>query len=172
MSLAHPRPTTAPQPPAAATPAATAPAATTPAATAPAVGRPLRAEPGPSRRDGLRQSTGRLLAGAFGVAWILCPAIEPMSPGEDVHYPLWQLPIDLAALAAIVAAVVALWRGSRNSARLGMAAGVMMAVETIVCPLAGHTPVGWWTWVQTGLSLFVMTTSAALYRRVPGPELP
>ena len=113
------------------------------------------------RPDGLSPDTGRLLAAAFGFAWFLCPAIEPM-PSGDVHYPLWQLPIDLAALASIIAAVVVLWRGGRNGPRLGVAAGVLMAVETVVCVLAGHTAVGWWTWVQTGLSLFVLGTSAAL----------
>ena len=73
----------------------------------------------------------------------------------------------LATVGTIVAAVIALWRGSRNSARLGLAAGVFMAVMTMVCPFAGHTPVGWWTWVQTGLSLSVMATSAALLRFRP-----
>ena len=118
------------------------------------------------REDGLGRDAGRLLAGAFAVAWILCPAVEPM-PAHDMDYPLWQLPIDLAALATIVVAVVALWRGSRNSAWLGMAAGVLMAVETVTCTLAGHTPVGWWTWVQAGLSLAVMATSAVLHRYRP-----
>jgi hypothetical protein len=118
------------------------------------------------RKDGLGRDQGRLLAGAFAVAWILCPAVEPM-PAHDVEYPLWQLPIELATLATIVAAVIALWRGHRNSAHVGMAAGVFMAIMTMVCPLAGHTPVGWWTWLQTGLSLFVMATSAVLLRLRP-----
>jgi len=115
------------------------------------------------RQDGLGRDTGRLLAVAFGLAWLLCPLVEPL-PEHDMAYPLWQLPIDLAALATIVVAVSALWRGNRNSARLGMVAGVLMAVETVTCTIAGHTPVGWWTWVQTGLSLAVMATSAVLHR--------
>ena len=41
----------------------------------------------------------------------------------------------------------------------------MMAVETIVCPFAGHTPVGWWTWVQTGLSLSVLGAGVVLRQR-------
>ncbi len=118
----------------------------------------------PPRADGLSTETGRLLAAAFGIAWLLCPVVEPL-PSVDVHYPLWQLPIELAAVASIVAAVVVLWRGGRNGPRLGVAAGVLMAVMTVICPLAGHTPVGWWTWVQTGLSLFVLGTSAALMAR-------
>jgi hypothetical protein len=117
------------------------------------------------RPDGLTRNTGRLLAAAFGIAWILCPAVEPMPSGHVPDYPLWQLPIDLAAVASIVAAVVVLWRGGRHGARLGVAAGVLMAVETIICPIAGHTPVGWWTWTQTGLSLFVLCTSAAVLAR-------
>lgn len=121
-----------------------------------------------SRRDGLGRDTGRLLAGAFALAWILCPTVEPL-PAHDVPYPLWQLPIDVATVVTIVAAVAALWRGSRNSAYFGMAAGVCMAVMTMLCPFAGHTPVGWWTWVQTGLSLFVMATSAVLLRLRPSP---
>jgi hypothetical protein len=116
------------------------------------------------RQDGLGQRTGRLLAGAFAVAWILCPAVEPM-PTHDMPWPLWQVPIDLATFASIVAAVIVLWRGGRNGARLGAFAGVMMAVETAICPIAGHTPVGWWTWAQTGLSLFVLVTSAVLMAR-------
>jgi hypothetical protein len=113
------------------------------------------------RSDGLSRETGRLLAAAFGIAWILCPVVEPL-PSVDVHYPLWQLPIELAAVASIIAAVVVLWRGGRNGPRLGVAAGVLMAVMTMLCPLAGHTPVGWWTWAQTGLSLFVLGRSVAL----------
>jgi len=116
------------------------------------------------RRDGLSQTTGHLLAGAFGLAWILCPAVEPM-PSMDMAYPLWQLPFDVGTVVSIVVAVVALWRGARSSARLGAVAGVFMALETIICPLAGHTPVGWWTWTQAALSLFVMGTSAVLMAR-------
>ena len=123
------------------------------------------------RQDGLDRDTGRLLAIGFAVAWILCPAVEPM-PTHDVDYPLWQLPIELAALGTIVVAVAALWRGSRNAARHGMAAGVLMAVMTMVCPFAGHTPVGWWTWVQAGLSLAVMATSVVLHRYRPLPGRP
>jgi hypothetical protein len=110
--------------------------------------------------------TGRQrLAWAFAIAWILCPAIEPMPSGHLPAYPLWQLPIDLAAIGSITAAVVVLWRGGRNGARLGVAAGVLMAVETIICPIAGHTPVGWWTWTQAALSAFVLFTSLALLGR-------
>ncbi|TFV50278.1 hypothetical protein [Blastococcus sp. TF02A-35] len=119
--------------------------------------------PAPPARSG-RTTGQQALAVAFALAWIACPAVEPMPTGE-VHYALWQLPIDLAAVGSIVAAVVALWRGSRYAARLGLVAGALMAVMTIICPLAGHTPVGWWTWVQAGLSLFVMASSAALHRR-------
>jgi hypothetical protein len=125
------------------------------------------------RPDGLRQETGRRLAVAFGIAFVLCPLVEPM-PSGDVHYPLWQLPIDLAAIASIAAAVAVLWRGDRNGPRWGAAAGVLMAVETIICPLVGHTPVGWWTWTQAGLSLFVLGTSAALLAAGgrPAPDTP
>lgn len=100
------------------------------------------------------------------MAWILCPAVEPM-PADDVAYPVWQLLVDLAAVGTIVAAVTLLWRGSRHAPMLGIAAGVLMAVETIICPLAGHTPPGWWTWVQASLSLAVLFTSAALVSRWP-----
>ncbi|WP_164704645.1 hypothetical protein [Blastococcus litoris] len=86
-------------------------------------------------------------------------------PSGDLGPALWQLPIDLAALVSIVVAVTALWRGWRGSARLGALAGSFMAIETTICPLAGHTPVGWWTWTQAALSLSVMGTSAFLMRR-------
>ncbi len=118
------------------------------------------------RGPGRRSRIGRPLAAVFAVAWLLCPTVEPL-PAHDVPYPLWQLPIDLGAVASIVLAVVALWRGSRHAPRLGIAAGVFMAVETITCPWAGHTPVGWWTWVQAGLSLLVLFTSTALVSRWP-----
>jgi len=118
------------------------------------------------RRDGLSQDAGHLIAVGYALAWILCPVVEPV-PDHDMAYPLWQLPIDLAASVTIVAAVRALWRGSRHSARLGMAAGVLMAVETVTCTIAGHTPVGWWTWVQTALSLLVMGVSVVLLRFRP-----
>jgi hypothetical protein len=128
-------------------------------------GLPAPTRPPAPRPDGLSRNTGRRVAAAFGIAWILCPVVEPMPTGHTPDYPLWQLPIDLAAVAAIIAAVVVLWRGGRQGARLGAAAGVLMAVETIICSIAGHTPVGWWTWTQTGLSLFVLGTSAALMAR-------
>jgi hypothetical protein len=118
------------------------------------------------RPDGLRRGVGQAVCVAFGVAWILCPAIEPPPTGHHVpEYPLWQAPIDIAAIVSIVAAIVVLWRGGRTGALLGAIAGTLMAVETIICPLAGHTPVGWWTWAQTGLSLFVLGTSAVLMAR-------
>ena len=120
------------------------------------------------RRDGLSRDAGRLLAASFGIAWILCPSVEPM-PSGSMHYPLWQLPIDLAAVVSIVAAVVVLWRGGRHGARLVAVAGALMAVETMICPLAGHTPVGWWTWVQTGLSLYVLGAGAVLMARAGRP---
>jgi hypothetical protein len=116
------------------------------------------------RGDGLSATTGQLLAVAFGIAWVLCPLVEPL-PTMDMPYPLWQLPFDVGTLVSIVVAVVALWRGARSSARLGAVAGIFMALETTICPLAGHTPVGWWTWTQAALSLFVMGTSAALMAR-------
>jgi hypothetical protein len=117
------------------------------------------------RRDGLSQRTGRLIAGAFAVAWILCPTIEPLPSGALPDYPLWQLPIDLATFASIVAAVVVLWRGGRLGALLGAVAGAFMLLETAMCPIAGHTTVGWWTWTQTVLSLLVLGASAVLLAR-------
>jgi hypothetical protein len=90
--------------------------------------------------------------------------VEPM-PDDDVHFPLWQLPIEIGTVGSMVAAVIALWRGSRHAPRLALVAGAFMAVMTMVCPLAGHTPVGWWTWVQAGMSLAVMATSVALHGR-------
>ena len=119
---------------------------------------PRRSSPGPVH--------GRPLAVAFAVAWLLCPVVEPL-PEHEMAYPLWQLPLDLGTIGSIGLAVVALWRGSRHAPRLGIAAGVFMAVMTMVCPLAGHNPVGWWTWVQAAMSLFVLLTSAALVSRWP-----
>jgi hypothetical protein len=75
------------------------------------------------------------------------------------------LPIDIAALVSSVAAVVAPWRGSRRAGDLGVAGGVLMAVETIICPGIGHHLMSPFLWVQTGLSLFVLLTSAALVVR-------
>ncbi len=124
---------------------------------------------GPRRDDGLGRRTGRLIAGAFALAWILCPSIEPMPSGPMPDYPMWQLPIDLATVGSIVAAVVVLWRGGRSGPRLGLVAGAFMLLETALCPIAGHTTVGWWTWTQTGLSLFVLATSAVLMARRGAP---
>lgn len=126
------------------------------------------APPRPARRlrqDGLSDRTGRLIAGGFALAWILCPAVEPMPSGPLPDYPMWQLPIDLATLGSIIAAVVVLWRGGRHGARLGAIAGAFMLLETIMCPIAGHTTVGWWTWTQAALSLAVLATSAVLMAR-------
>ncbi len=129
------------------------------------VGRPL---PVPASRPagcghGMGRDTGRSLAVVLAFTWLLCPAVEPL-PDHEMPYALWQLPIDLAAVASLVAAVVALWRGTRSAARLVLVAGVLMAVETVVCPLAAHTTVGWWTWVQTVLSLAVMAAGVVLHR--------
>ncbi|MBN1092453.1 hypothetical protein JKP75_07655 [Blastococcus sp. TML/M2B] len=105
------------------------------------------------------------------MAWVLCPAVEPL-PAGDLAYPAWQAVIDLSALGTIVLAVTLLWRSSRHAPVAGIAAGVLMAVETITCPWAGHTPVGWWTWVQAGLSLAVLLTAAALVSRWPRMTAP
>ncbi|WP_155858698.1 hypothetical protein [Candidatus Blastococcus massiliensis] len=123
--------------------------------------------PAPHRRTG--RDGNRALAIGFAVVCLAGPFVEPMPTG-DIHIPLWQIPIELATFASIVAATIALWRASRHAPRLVLAAGALLAVMTMVCPLAGHTPVGWWTWVQAGLSLAVMATGAALYRR--GPATP
>ena len=128
------------------------------------------------RDDGLSEGTGRTAAAAFGIAFFLCPAVEPMPAGPTPDYPIWQLPIDVAAFVSIVAAVTVLWRGGANGPRLGVVAGALMAVLTILCPLVGHSSVGWWTWTQTALSLFVLGTSAALMasagRRAAGAASP
>jgi hypothetical protein len=116
------------------------------------------------RQDGLGSRAGRWIAGSFALAWIVCPLVEPL-PSGDLPYPMWQVPVDVATFASIVAAVVVLWRGGRRGALLGAVAGVFMLLETAMCPIAGHTTVGWWTWAQTGLSLFVLGTSAALLAR-------
>jgi len=126
---------------------------------APAIARPPHSTPGLGR--GGRQ----LLALAFAAAWITCPVIEPVPDGPEPDYPLWLLPVDIAALVSIVAAVVALWRGSRRAGALGVGAGVLMAVETVICPGIGHHLMGPFLWVQAGLSLFVLLTSAALVVR-------
>jgi len=116
------------------------------------------------RHDGLSARAGRWTAGSFALAWILCPLVEPL-PTNDLPYPLWQLPIDLATVISIITAVVVLWRGGRLGPLLGAVAGAFMLLETAMCPIAGHTPVGWWTWAQTGLSLVVLGTSAVLLSR-------
>jgi hypothetical protein len=70
----------------------------------------------------------------------------------------------------MVAACVALWRDSRRAWALGVVAGLGMAVGTVICPGTGHHLVGWYTWVQAGLSLFVLLASAgppALAARSP-----
>jgi hypothetical protein len=104
----------------------------------------------------------RVLAVLFAVACVACPVIEPEPNGPQPDPPLWMLPVDLASLALIVAACVAVWRGSRRARLLGVLAGVGMAVETVLCPGTGHHLIGWYTWVQAGLSLFVLLSSAAL----------
>jgi hypothetical protein len=119
----------------------------------------------PHRTPGLGRVGRQVLAIAFAAAWITCPVIEPVPDGPEQDYPLWLLPVDIAALVSIVAAVVALWRGSRRAGAFGVAAGVLMAVETIICPGIGHHLMGSFLWVQAGLSLFVLLTSAALVVR-------
>jgi hypothetical protein len=116
------------------------------------------------RHDGVSARAGHWIAGSFALAWILCPLVEPLPTG-DLRYPLWQLPIDLATLGSMVAAVVVLWRGGRRGPLLGAVAGAFMLLETAMCPVAGHTTVGWWTWTQTVLSLLVLGTSAVLLAR-------
>lgn len=157
-----------PRPPAAE--AAPVPGPSPAARPAPAPVRPWLSEPAARRtpaaevgEHGLSRTAGRLLAGLLALAWIACPAVEPL-PEHDVAYPLWQLPIDLATVGTIVGAVVASWRGTRSTAPLTVAAGTFMAIQTAICPFAGHTPVGWWTWVQAGCSLLVMAIGVALYR--------
>ena len=128
-------------------------------APAPAVAQP------PRRSPGLGRVGRQLLAVTFAAAWITCPVIEPVPDGPEPDYPLWLLPVDIAALVSIVAAVVALWRASRRAGALGVGAGVLMAVETVICPGSGHHLMGPFLWVQAGLSLFVLLTSAALVVR-------
>jgi hypothetical protein len=98
----------------------------------------------------------------YALAWIACPAIEPVPNGPEPSYELWQVPIDLLAIGSIVAACVALWVGSRWGARLGVVAGLGMIAETVTCPGSGHHLVGWYTWVQAALSLAVLASSVAL----------
>lgn len=98
----------------------------------------------------------------FAVAWVTCPAIEPVPNGPAPDYKLWQLPVDVFAVAGIVAAVVALWAAHRWGPRLGVLAGIGMLAETALCPGSGHHVVGWYTWVQAALSVGVLVTSAAL----------
>lgn len=166
MSVADPRSAVTSEP---AAPAAPQPPATRQWPTQPPAARqwptqPPASSPAPSRRRG--SDVDRALALGVAAAWIGCLLVEPIPEG-DVHIPLWQFPIEFAALGSIVAAVVALWRGSRYAPRLGVIAGALMAVVTMACLFAGHSSVGWWTWVQAGLSLAVMATGAALHRRVP-----
>jgi hypothetical protein len=116
----------------------------------------------------LRQSRGdilqRVLAVLFIGAWFTCGLVEPVPDGPEPEYHLWMLPVDVASLGTIIAASVLLWRGSRMAARVGIAAGVLMCVETALCPGTGHHLMGTFLWVQTALSVFVPLTSAALPR--------
>ncbi len=128
------------------------------------------------RRDvPLTRTTRRLLAVAFAVAYMVCPSVEPDPNGPDPVMHWWHAAVDCASIAAICVAVVALWRGARRSPALGVAAGVGMVVETVLCPSSGHHALGWWTWVQTVLSAGVLATSAvlvAVLRTAHRPPLP
>jgi hypothetical protein len=103
-----------------------------------------------------------MIALAFAAAWVACVLVEPMPDGPHPDPPLWSLPLDLASLATLVAAVVSLWRGGRRGASWGIAAGTLMAVETVLCPVTGHHMVGPFIYVQAVLSVAVLLTSAAL----------
>jgi hypothetical protein len=140
----------------------------------PAVVRPGATWSERRRQHSRRESARTFLAAAFAVAWITCPLIEPTPNGPEPAYQLWLLPIHLAAVVTIVAAVAALSRGSRHAAPIGIAAGLLMCVETALCPGTGHHLMGTFIWVQTGLSLFVLLTSCALpaLGLVPGPRRP
>jgi hypothetical protein len=95
--------------------------------------------PAAHRQDGPSRDVRQLLALAFSVAWIACPLIEPTPDGPEPDYQLWLLPVDLAALATIVAAVTALMPGSRHAGLLGVATGVLMAVDTWCARASGTT---------------------------------
>ncbi len=128
------------------------------------------------RRDvTLTRTTRRLLAVAFAVAYMVCPSVEPDPNGPDPVMHWWHAAVDCASIAAICVAVVALWRGTRRSPAFGVAAGVGMVVETVLCPSSGHHALGWWTWVQAALSAGVLATSAvlvAVLRTAHRPSLP
>jgi len=104
----------------------------------------------------------RGVAGTFAVAWIICPLIEPDPNGPNPVMQWWLAAVNVAAIAAICVAVVALWIGVRRAPALGVVAGVGMVVETVLCPGSGHHTVGWWTWTQGVLSLGVLATSIVL----------
>jgi hypothetical protein len=120
-------------------------------------------EGSPPRRP-LAENARQLLAVLFVAAWVTCVLIEPTPDGPDPEYPLWMLPVDLSSLATLVAAAVLLWRAHRYTAPVGVAAGLLMCLETVLCPGIGHHMIGSFLWVQTALSLFVLFTSAALPR--------
>jgi hypothetical protein len=119
------------------------------------------------RRDAHRLAH-QAVATLFAVAFVSCVMVEPLPNGPHPEPPMWTLPIEIAAFAAVVIACVALWRRSSRARVLGLVAGAGMAVGTVVCPGTGHHVVGWYTWVQAGLTLFVLLTSAALPRALAG----
>jgi hypothetical protein len=102
------------------------------------------------------------MAVLIAVAFVTCLAVEPEPNGPHPEPPLWTLPIDLTLLAVIVAGCVALWRGSPRAHTWAIGAATALVFGTVLCPGLGHHVVGWYTWVQAGVSATALLASAVL----------
>jgi hypothetical protein len=52
--------------------------------------------------------------------------------------------------------------GKRYGLVIAAANGAAMCAETVACPAVGHHVIAWWWFLQLGLSIGVLTSSAAL----------
>jgi hypothetical protein len=116
-------------------------------------------------RPALSPQAVRLLAVVPVLAYATCMAIQPLPSGPPPVLPWWYAAVDVASLAALVTACLALGRARWWAPMAVVANGVGMIAETVTCPASGHHQVlGWWWYAQLTLSAAVLIGGLALRR--------
>lgn len=113
----------------------------------------------------------RLLAVVPVLAYATCVAVQPVPLGPSPVLPWWYGVVDIASLVALIVACIGLGRARGWAPTAVVVAGAGMIAETITCPASGHHQVlGWWWYLQWGLSAAVLLGGLLLRRAYPRPH--
>jgi hypothetical protein len=131
---------------------------------------PHRSKPPPPRRTGRRWDDEISIAWAAAalLAWFaIMTAIAEVQPAaaDDFAGPWWALAMAVVFTALFMATVIGFAMRRRWAFGVSLVGAALLAADTIICPVTGHHPAGWWVAVPAVGSTGLLAMSVIGLRR-------